>query len=171
LSSRKNKICLVRRYDFKWEGASEEDEAKLMRFGVGEVVEFKYTAIRSYLNLQRYFVMLEIGFRSQTQYKDNDIYRKAVEMEADFFEEVTLYFKGETLKRRWPKSIAYEKLDEAEFIDLKQRVGDVICENLELDQKELNEEVIRLAYSHSEVRKEKANELQTVIPDEPREAK
>lgn len=96
--------------------------------------------------------MIGIGFRSQTQYKDDDIYRKAVEMEAGFFEEVTLHFKSENLKRRWPKSIAYEKLDEAEFKDLKERVGDVICENLELDEKELNEEVVRLAYSHSEAR-------------------
>jgi len=149
MSSRKNKICLVKNPKLHWEGASEEDEAKLVKFGIGEVVEFAYTAIRSYLNLQRYFVMVGIGFRSQTQYKDDDIYRKAVEMEAGFFEEVTLHFKGETLKRRWPKSIAYEKLDEAEFIDLKQKVGDVICENLELDEKELNDQVIRLAYSHS----------------------
>jgi hypothetical protein len=153
MSSRKNKICLVRRYDLKWEGASEEDEAKLVKFGIGEVVEFKYTAIRSYLNLQRYFLMIGIGFRSQTQYKDDDIYRKAVEMEAGFFEEVNLHFKGETLKRRWPKSISYEKLDEAEFKDLKERVGDVICENLELDEKELSEEIIRLSYSHNPNRK------------------
>lgn len=150
MSSRKNKICLAKRYDLKWEGASEEDDARLSRFGIGEVVEFRYTAIRSYLNLQRYFVMIGIGFRSQTEYKDDDIYRKAVEMEAGFFEEVVLHFKGETLKRRWPKSISYEKLDEAEFKDLKGRVGDVICEHFDLDEKELEEEIIKLAYSHSE---------------------
>jgi len=153
MSSRKNKICLVRRYDLKWEGTSEEDEAKLSKFGIGEVVEFTYTAIRSYINLQRFFVMVKIGFDAQEDYLDIDTYREAVQMEGGYFREVTLHHKGEKLIRRWPKSISYESMDEAEFSEMKQRVGDVICKQLDLDEKELNEEVIRLAYSHSEARR------------------
>jgi len=157
LSSRKNKICLVRRYDFKWEGASEEDEAKLVKFGIGEVVEFKYTAIRSYLNLQRYFVMVKIGFENQEQYTDPDLYRDIVQMEAGFFDEVTLFHKGEKFTRRWPKSISYEECSEEDFTDLQEKVGDVISKRLGLSikKKELQKEVIRLAkpyYSHSEAR-------------------
>jgi len=149
LSSRKNKICLVRRHDLKWEGASEEDETKLVRFGIGEVVEFAYTAIRSYLNLQRYFVMIKIGFDNQEEYTDIDTYREILQMEAGFFKEVVLYHKGEKFSRRWPDySIAYENLSEEDFIDLKQKVGDVICKKLGIKEKELNEEVVRLAYSN-----------------------
>jgi len=153
MSSRKNKICLVKRYDLKLEGASEEDEAKLVKFGIGEVVEFTYTAIRSYLNLQRYFVMVKIGFDAQEAYLDIDTYREAIQMEGGYFREVTLYHKGEKVLRRWPKSISYETMDEAEFSEMKQRVGDVICKQLDLDEKELEEEIIRLAYSNSEARK------------------
>lgn len=150
MSSRKNKICLVKRYDFKWEGASEEDEAKLTRFGIGEVVEFTYTAIRSYLNLQRYFVMVKIGFDNQEEYTDIDDYRDAVQMEAGFVREVILYHKGEKFTRRWPKRINYEECSEEDFIDLQEKAGDVISKRLGMKNKELQEEVIRLAYSHSE---------------------
>jgi len=153
LSSRKNKICLVKRYDFKWEGASEEDEAKLVKFGIGEVVEFTYTAIRSYLNLQRYFVMVKIGFDNQEEYTDNDLYRDVVQMEAGFFDEVTLFHEGKKFTRRWPKSISYEKCSEEGFTDLQEKVGDVISKRLGIKNKELQEEVIKLAYSHSEARK------------------
>ena len=152
MSSRKNKICLVRRYDLKWEGASEEDEAKLVKFGIGEVVEFKFTAIRSYLNLQRYFVMVKIGFDNQEEYTDIDDYRDAVQMEAGFLREVTLYHEGVKFTRRWPKRINYEECSEEDFIDLQEKAGDVISKRLGIKNKELQEEVIKLAYSHSEVR-------------------
>jgi len=152
MSSRKNKICLVKRYDLKWEGTNEEDEAKLTRFGIGEVVEFTYTAIRSYINLQRYFVMVKIGFDNQEEYKDIDDYRDAVQMEAGFFREVVLYHKGEKFTRRWPKHINYEECSEEDFIDLQEKAGDVIAKKFGMKNKELQKEVIRLAYSHSEAR-------------------
>jgi len=152
MSSRKNKICLVRCYDLKWEGASEEDEAKLVKFGIGEVVEFTYTAIRSYLNLQRYFVMVKIGFDNQEEYTDIDRYREVVQMEAGFFDEVTLFHKGKEFTRRWPKRINYEECSEEDFIDLQEKAGDVIAIKLGIKNKELQEEVIKLAYSHSEAR-------------------
>jgi len=149
MSSRKNKICLVKNPKLHWEGASEEDEAKLVKFGIGEVVEFTYTAIRSYLNLQRYFVMVKIGFDNQEHYADIDTYREAMQLRAGFYREVKLFHKGEELTRRWPKSISYEECSEEEFTDLQEKVGDVISSDLGIKNKDLQEEVIRLAYSHS----------------------
>ena len=75
MSSRKNKICLVKNPKLHWEGASDEDSAKLVKFGIGEVVEFTYTAIRSYLNLQRYFVMVKIGFDNQEEYTRRKLWK------------------------------------------------------------------------------------------------
>jgi len=151
MSSRKNKICLVKNPKLHWEGVSEEDEAKLVKFGIGEVVEFKYTAIRSYLNLQRYFVMVKIGFDNQEEYTDIDDYRDAVQM--GFVRVVILYHKGEKFTRRWPKRINYEECSEEDFIDLQEKAGDVISKRLGMKNKELQEEVIRLAYSHSEAKR------------------
>jgi len=152
MSSRKNKICLVKRYDLKWEGASEEDEAKLVKFGIGEVVEFAYTSIRSYLNLQRFFVMVKIGFDNQEQYKDIDTYRDVMQLKAGFYQEVKLFHKGEEFVRRWPKSISYEECSEEEFTDLQEKVGDVISSDLGMQNEKLQKEVISLAYSHAEAR-------------------
>lgn len=159
MSSRKNKICLFKNQKLKWEGASDEDEAKLVKFGIGEVVEFAFTAIRSYLNLQRYFVMIKIGFDNQEQYKDIDTYREVMQLKAGFYQEVKLFHEGKEFVRRWPKSISYEECSDEEFTDLQEKVGDVISTDLGIKNKELQEEVIKLAYSHSEVRQNAKKEI------------
>lgn len=148
MSSQKNKIHLVRRHDLKWEGALDDDEKKLSKFGIGEVVLFQYTLVREYINLKRYFLMIQIGFQNQEDYMDEDDYRDAVQMEAGYFREVTLWHNGEKLSRRWPKSISYEKCTEKEFVELQEKVSEVISKKLGIQEKELQEEIIRLGYSH-----------------------
>lgn len=149
MSSQKNKIHLVRRHDLKWEGALDDDEKKLSKFGIGEVVLFQYTLVREYINLKRYFLMIHIGYENQEDYTDEDDYRDAVQIEAGYFREVTLWHKGESFTRRWPKSISYEKCTEKEFVALQENVSDVVCRKLGINNKELQEEIIRLGYSHS----------------------
>ena len=139
------KVNVIIRPDRLMEPSLESDHKKLSRFRSGDCLTFEMKKIRDGLNHRRYFEMITIAFDNQEEYKDERVFRKALEMEAGYFEEVKLFFRGEIIIRRWPKSIAYENLPEDEFTELRSKVGDVICKRLKLTDKELQEEILKLA--------------------------
>lgn len=139
-------VNLIKRPDGLFEIETEGDGDKLAKLAFGEIVEVSLKKVRDPLNHRRYFVMHKIYFDNQLDYKDEHVCRKSVEMEAGYYDFVYLFWNDEKIQRRWPKSISYATLDETEFIPLKQKCGDVICERLGLDEGELQEEIIKLAY-------------------------
>jgi len=147
------KLNLVKRPDFLLEGSLDADKQVIEKLGVGEVISISYSKVRDPLNHRRYFAMIRIGFENQTFYKLERTYRKAMEMKAGYFLEVNLQIGDQIVRRKWPDSIAYERLAEPDFVELKKKVGDVICEDLEMQEDDLKEEVeqvIKLAYINEE---------------------
>jgi len=142
------KINLIKRPDGNLEPSLDDDRKKLGKIQPGECVLVEMKKVRDSLNHRRYFAMIRIAFENQEVYSDEEIFRKSLEMEAGYFEEVELHWQGETIRRRWPKSIAYEKLPEDEFTELRSRVGDVICKRLDISESELQEEILLLANVH-----------------------
>ncbi len=149
------KLNLVKRPDFLLEGSLDDDKQVIEKIGVGEVIAVSFSKVRDPLNHRRYFAMIRIGFDNQDFYKLESVYRKAMEMCAGYFMSVRLQVSGTVLRitRKWPDSIKYERLAEPEFSELKKRVGDVICEDLEMQDDDLQEEidqVVKLAYINPE---------------------
>lgn len=147
------KLNLVKRPDFLLEGSLDDDKKTIERLGVGEVISVRFSKVRDPLNHRRYFAMIRIGFDNQEFYKLEPIYRKAMEMRAGYWIEVQLQIGDQTVKRKWPDSIKYERLAEPEFTELKKSVGDEICKDLEMQDDDLQEEidqVVKLAYINPE---------------------
>lgn len=147
------KLDLVKRPDFLLEGSLDDDKKIIERIGVGEVISIGFSKVRDPLNHRRYFAMITIGFENQIFYGNKRVYRKAMEMRAGYWIEVQLQIGDQIVKRKWPDSIAYERLAEPEFTELKKSVGDEICKDLNMQYGDLQEEidqVIKLAYINPE---------------------
>ena len=112
--------------------ATDDDKEQLKTLKRGSIVEAKITEHRNYRFLQKYFCLLNTAWEFLTEeqqhffYDNKDSFRKTVEISAGHCEPVY----NRTLNQ-WidmPKSIAFDKLTEAEFSALYERVKDVLYE-------------------------------------------
>jgi len=143
------KLNLVKRPDFLLEGSLDADKQVVEKLGVGDVISISYSKVRDPLSHRRYFAMIRIGFENQSFYKLERTYRKAMEMKAGYFISAKLQIGNQIVWRKWPDSIAYERLAEPDFVELKKEVCEIIQEDLEMQEDDLKEEVeqvIKLAY-------------------------
>lgn len=103
------------------------DEKKKLKIGAYYSVEVKL--LRNYEFHKKYFALINLSWdylteKQQDFFKDKDKFRKTIEMTAGYCD--TIY----SIKRKeWidvPLSISFEKLDNAGFSELYERVKDVL---------------------------------------------
>lgn len=108
----------------------DEDYEQKRKLKIGGVYQFTCKLVRNYEFHKKYFALINCAWeflneKQQTFFKnDADIFRKTMEIAAGHCDTVYLIEKKE-----WgevPKSISFEKMDDAEFADLYSKVLDVI---------------------------------------------
>lgn len=139
-------LNVIIRPDGLLEPSLEEDWEAAHRLGHGNILVMKYTRVRDPKNHRRYFSMHKIAYDNRPSddlAQDRRGFRKMIEMTAGY--RVTIQtFKGETIYI--PKSIRYDQLEEPEFQELKKACGDVIVQRMGLDDDELQEQILKLAF-------------------------
>ena len=139
-------LNIIIRPDGLLEPSLEEDWETAHRLGHGNVLVMKYTVVRDPVNHRRFFAMHKIAYDNRPANdlaQDRRGFRKMIEMTAGYRTAVQT-FKGETIYI--PKSIKYENLEEPEFQELKKACGDVIVTRMGLDDEDLQEQILKLAY-------------------------
>jgi hypothetical protein len=110
--------------------AQDEDFEKKRTLKRGTVVECVIKEYRNFKFHKLYFSLINLSWEYLTEqqrafFKENvDAYRKTVEVAAGHYEPVYSVARQSWLEV--PKSIAFDKLDEASFHDLYERVKNVI---------------------------------------------
>ena len=108
----------------------DEDYDEKKRLKLGKVYEATITLVRNPQFHRKYFALIKCSWEylteAQQQFFKNDIdvFRKAVEVAAGHCELCYSIARKEWIEI--PKSIAFDKLDEAQFSSLYERVKDVV---------------------------------------------
>lgn len=104
------------------------DEKKKLK--IGETYKAKITLARNVRFHRKYFALINLAWEYQNErtiahFRNSvELFRKTVEIAAGHCEQVYSIERREWLEI--PKSIAFDKMDEAAFSDLYERVKDVI---------------------------------------------
>ena len=106
----------------------DDDFDEKRKLKLGQVYEAEIKVKRNYQFLKKYHALIACAWEylpeSQTQgFKTKEIFHKWVEIQAGFCE--ILQFKDGSVMRL-PKSIAFDSIDEAEFMDVYDAVRDEI---------------------------------------------
>ena len=110
--------------------ASDDDYEKKKTLKRGSVIECTVKEYRNYKFHKLYFSMINLSWEYLTEqqreffHENVDAFRKTVEVAAGHYEPV--YSVSRQMWLEVPKSIAFDKMDEASFHDLYERVKDVI---------------------------------------------
>lgn len=119
-------------------------EEALRRFAPGEMVPVKVYKERCPGLHKKFFALLNLAFENQEQYTNIEAFRAAVTVQAGWYEEYYSKERGELVK--YPKSIAWDKMDELEFQKFYSAAIDAILALIGgLDRKDLEEEIARFA--------------------------
>lgn len=108
----------------------DSDYEQKRKLKVGGVYTFTCKLSRNYEFHKKYFALINCAWEFLTEKQqdffknDTDIFRKTMEIAAGHCEVVYLISKNEWSEV--PKSISFEKMDEAAFSNLYQKVFDVI---------------------------------------------
>ena len=110
--------------------ATDDDYEKKRTLKRGTIVECTIKEYRNYKFHKLYFSLINLSWEylSEAQrefFKENvDAFRKTVEIAAGHYEPVYNVYRNEWLEV--PKSVAFDKLNEADFHELYERVKNVI---------------------------------------------
>ena len=124
------KLNLIRRADFSFIPASEDDKQAALKIKRGQVVEANIKVLRNYKLLRKFWAMVNTAFnflspQQQEFFHDSaDGFRCTLEVAAGYDDEFY-----DATRRAWvqkPKSIAFDKMDEAEFDKLYEDVVNVV---------------------------------------------
>jgi len=117
--------------------ATDEDYEQKKSIKNGTVCECVIKEYRNYKFLKKYFSLINCAWEYLTEeqqeffYGSKDSFRKTVEISAGHCEPVYNRSRNEWLDM--PKSVAFDKLTEAEFSQLYERVKDVLYQSFILD--------------------------------------
>ena len=123
-------LNLIRRADFSFIPASEDDKQAALKIKRGQVVEANIKVLRNYKLLRKFWAMVNTAFnflspQQQEFFHDSaDGFRCTLEVAAGYYDEFY-----DATRRAWvqkPKSIAFDKMDEAEFDKLYEDVVNVV---------------------------------------------
>lgn len=124
------KLNLIRRSDFSFVPATDEDMEKALKIKKGQAVEVSLKVLRNYKLLKKFWAMVNtaFGFLSPSQrefFHDSvDGFRCTIEVAAGYYDEFYSVTRGEWIQT--PKSIAFDKMGEAEFSKLYEDVVNVV---------------------------------------------
>lgn len=114
-------------------GPMDEEDQKALN-GCDEII-FELVKKRSAGNHRRYFAFIKTAFDMQDHFDSPEIFRKYIEVQAGHFDMVISPKTGDTAY--WPRSISWEKLDEAEF---KRLFNEVVNAFLKVYQHKLSDD-------------------------------
>lgn len=106
----------------------------------GEEIELEIKTPRNVKFHRKFFALIKLAFDNQENYTDIEELRQDLIKYAGFTEQRTNYLTGEIEYKH--KSIAFAKMEEADFEIVYNRVLDVICELLGLDNEEIKNELM-----------------------------
>lgn len=124
------KLNLIRRSDFSFVPATDEDMEKALKIRKGQAVECSVKVLRNYKLLKKFWAMVNTAFNflspvQQEFFHDSvDGFRCTIEVAAGYYDEFY-----DATRRAWvqkPKSIAFDKMDEAEFDKLYEDVVNIV---------------------------------------------
>lgn len=123
------KINLVRTA-FGFLFATDDDAEKARKIKAGQVVEVNVKVLRNYAFLKKFWALINVAWSFLTESQQEffhgsvDGFRCTLEVAAGYYDEFY-----DATRKSWvqkPKSIAFDKMDEAEFSKLYEAVVDVI---------------------------------------------
>lgn len=127
---------------------ADEDFELKNKLKLGEVYTCTLKVSRNLEHHRKYFKMIATAWEFlpeyvQANFRDVEIFRKQMEMCAGYFERVYSPMTGEWAD--WPKSIAFDKLDQDEFEKVYNGVRNVIDALLRpyISEKEFEENILR----------------------------
>lgn len=124
------KLNLVRTDGFRFIPATDDDMKKALKIRKGEVVEVSVKVLRNYAFHRKFFKLIEVAWNYLTEPQqkifENSMngFRYSMEVAAGYYED--FYDIGRQTLVRKPKSISFDKMDEAEFSELYDAVANTI---------------------------------------------
>lgn len=134
------KLNMVRK-EFGLFPATDEDMEKLLKVKKGEVAEVNVKVLRNYRFHKKYFALINTAYNFLTEpqreffHNSVDGFRYTLEVAAGYYDEFYSVTRHEWVQK--PKSIAFDKMDEAEFSKLYEAVVNIIFK-LFLDNNRVN---------------------------------
>lgn len=134
------KLNMVRK-EFGLYPATDEDMEKLLKVKKGEVAEVNVKVLRNYRFHKKYFALINTAYNFLTEpqreffHNSVDGFRYTLEVAAGYYDEFYSVTRHEWVQK--PKSIAFDKMDEAEFSKLYEAVVNIIFK-LFLDNNRVN---------------------------------
>lgn len=125
------KLNLIRRSDFSFVPATDEDMEKALKIKKGQAVECSVKVLRNYKFLRKFFAMINTAWEFLTENQkemfsnSKDVFRQALTANAGYCELIPSSSKGVVIV---PKSIAFDKMSEAEFERLYEDVVNKLFE-------------------------------------------
>lgn len=123
------KLNMVRK-EFALFPATDEDMEKLLKVKKGEVAEVNVKVLRNYRFHKKYFALIKTAYNFLTEpqreffHNSVDGFRYTLEVAAGYYDEFYSVTRQEWIQK--PKSIAFDKMDEAEFSKLYEAVVNII---------------------------------------------
>ncbi len=111
---------------------TDDDQENKLKLKVGEVYQVNIKMFRNYEFHKKYFALINLAWEylneKQTEFYHNDkeVFRKSIEVTAGHCDKVFNHSLKSWID--YPKSIAFDKMDNAEFQDLYSKVKNVIFE-------------------------------------------
>lgn len=126
----------------------DEDFDEKKKLKIGEVYVVALKKARNIQFHRKYFALINCAWEYQNEkvveffHHNKDAFRKTVEISAGWYEPVYLIDKKEWSQA--PKSIAFDKMDEAEFMDLYDNVKRVLFQTFlrHIDEEEFMKNLI-----------------------------
>lgn len=124
------KLNLIRRSDFSFVPATDEDMEKALKIKKGQAVEVTVKVLRNYKFHRKFFAMINTAYsfltEPQREFFHNSVggFRYTLEVAAGYYEEFYSVTRHEWIQK--PKSIAFDKMDEAKFDKLYEDVVNVV---------------------------------------------
>jgi hypothetical protein len=117
-------------------GPMDEEDAKIL--GEPDKIIFDYKKGRSAGNHKRYFAFINHAFGMQDHFDNQEVFRSYLQVKAGHFVTVISPANGKT--QYWPKSVAWDALDEEEFRKLFNEVVNAFLAfyGHKLDQDQIN---------------------------------
>ncbi len=116
-------------------------------------LEFEVKLARNAQFHRKYFAMLGIAFENQEQFKSFEMFRKAVQIEAGFFDRVQRLHGEEQIES---KSISFSKMDQVQFDSLYVAVIDTIIDYFKFPRKGFEEEIDKAIKRSTKIQEELA---------------
>jgi hypothetical protein len=124
-------------------GSLPEDEEKLRKWAVGEILRANVNKPRNARFHRKFFALLNVAFDNQDKYSNLNDFRIEVELKCGNYQEhVTT--KGQIIYL--PKSISFAQMDELEFSNLYDKAIDVILKHFCIGStaEEINQRVLEI---------------------------